>query len=153
MNRIRKRSLSMKETDPERLELARQAFMYEYSATIVLDQSPTEEEKRLHPSVRSPPRRQQLPLPPSPLGLSNYDAFDNEDGFFDDDGNGGDSLIYSDFNVLEPSEPVIDDHDALSAFDNVPFWGQLLPPQDEIAVEMMMEKERQKEISFVRFEI
>ena len=104
--------------------------------------------------MNSGPRREFIPLPPSPLGLSNYDAFDNEDGFFDEDAEDGEGLIYSDFNVLEPCEPVVDDHDSLSAFDNDPHvWGKLVPLADEKVVEIMREKERQKEILFVRFEI
>jgi len=63
------------------------------------------------------PRRSYIPPPPSPLGLSNYDAFDLEDGYPESDENdGGDGppLVYSDFNVLDPTEPVVDDHDALA---------------------------------------
>lgn len=84
------------------------------------------------------PRRDYIPLPPSPLGLSNYDAFDLEDDFAVDDGDGdgddagGDSggydwtassdtvespsSIYSDFSVLDPMESVVDDHDLIEAF-------------------------------------
>lgn len=99
------------------------------------------------------PRRTYIPLPPSPLGLSNYDAFDLEDDIpdpyahFDDDddedqydqdlsfnpaspsANTSSSftstidtgpsetlrtppqMIYSDFSILDPGEPVIGDYD------------------------------------------
>ncbi|KAL2011524.1 hypothetical protein VTN00DRAFT_4242 [Thermoascus crustaceus] len=78
------------------------------------------------------PRRQYIPLPPSPLSLINYDVFDDEHDYFDSNGESGDrhddnnkdGLIYSDFNVLEPSEPVVEDHDSLSAFDSLCFWGR-----------------------------
>jgi len=125
--------------------------MYDYSATVVL-QEMAEKEERHHQFGNSTPRKEYLPLPPSPLGLSNYDAFDNEDGFFDEDGEDGEGLVYSDFNVLEPCEPVVDDHDSLLAFDSDPVWGKLVPLADEKVEEIMREKERQKEISFVRFE-
>lgn len=148
------------------------------------------------PSPQSSPRKQYIPLPSSPLSLTNYDIFDNEDGYFDssdgessdDDFGGGSnttspqngiinnndnstdnsksnkkkrksSRIYSDFNILEPTESVIeDDHDSLSAFDSLPFWGRWLPEvgsseEDEKEAEMRLEKERQKEVSFVRFEV
>lgn len=152
------------------------------------------------PSPQPSPRKQYIPLPDSPLSLTNYDIFDDEDGYFDSsDGEDSDeecgggsnttspqngvtnsnnnegnnsssknnrgnkkrksSRIYSDFNVLEPSEPVIeDDHDSLSAFDSLPFWGRWLPEvgssvEDEKAAEMRLERERQKEVAFVRFEI
>jgi hypothetical protein len=66
------------------------------------------------------PRRSYIPLPPSPLGLSNYDAFDLEDEMsnFSDDHmySDGDEapLIYSDFNILDPQESVVAvDYDAL----------------------------------------
>jgi hypothetical protein len=79
------------------------------------------------------PRRQYIPLPPSPLSLANYDVFDNEDGYFDnlsDSDSDADrtedraGLVYSDFNVLEPSESVLDDHDCLSAFDSLLYWNK-----------------------------
>ncbi|KAL1980162.1 hypothetical protein VTN96DRAFT_4593 [Rasamsonia emersonii] len=79
-------------------------------------------------SPPGPPRRQYIPLQPrSPLSLTNYDysVFDNEDGGSDgDDDDHGHELIYSDFNniLLEPSEPVLDDHDSLAAFDSLLFW-------------------------------
>lgn len=96
------------------------------------------------------PRRTYIPLPPSPLGLSNYDAFDLEDdpyAHFDDEdeddqydqdvglhpaspsANTSSSftstvdtgpseatrtppqMIYSDFSILDPGEPVIGDYD------------------------------------------
>jgi hypothetical protein len=153
MNRIRRRSLSTNEIELRRLGTPLQTMMYDYSAMVILYEGLAEKEGRNHPFVNTSPRRQYLPLPPSPLGLSNYDVFDNEDGFFDDDGEEGEGLIYSDFNILEPCEPVVDDHDFLSPVDNDPAWGKLVPLAEERMVEIMKEKERQKEISFVRFEI
>lgn len=81
------------------------------------------------PPSPATPRRQYIPLPPSPLSLTNYDVFDDEHDYFDSDGESGDrhdddnkeGLIYSDFNILEPSEPVVEDHDSLSAFDSLCF--------------------------------
>jgi len=151
LNRIRKRSVS-NGIELSRLGLAPPTLMYDYSATVVLQEDMAEKEERHHRFGNATPRREYLPLPPSPLGLSNYDAFDNEDGFFDEDGEDGGGLVYSDFNVLEPCEPVVDDHDSLSAFNNDPVWGKLVPLADDKVEEIMREKERQKEISFVRFE-
>lgn len=77
-------------------------------------------------------RKSYLPLPPSPLGLSNYDAFDQEDDIpdpyahLDEEyesvegsyGSNRDHLAtlpkenaYSDSNSLDPDEPVFGDYD------------------------------------------
>ncbi|PGH19427.1 hypothetical protein AJ80_03927 [Polytolypa hystricis UAMH7299] len=117
------------------------------------------------PSPPTSPRRQFIPLPPSPLCLTNYDVFDNEDGYFDSDSDnesdtgserGSSSRIYSDFNILEPSEPVVDDHDSIAAFDTLSFSAQWLLPteilkESEKTIEIQLEKERQKEVSFIQF--
>ena len=110
------------------------------------------------------PCRRHLPLPLSPLGLSNYDALDREDdlGAEDSDGSdegGGERGIYSDFSILEPAESVVDDHDLLDRFEpgsppscTSPFsLDDMIPsPLDELVLEMSQEKERQKTISFVQ---
>ncbi|KAK2741093.1 hypothetical protein FQN55_008497 [Onygenales sp. PD_40] len=114
------------------------------------------------PSPPTSPRRQYIPLPRSPLDLGSYDIFDNEDGYFDSDSDsesescdGKSSRIYSDFNVLEPSEPVVDDHDAIASFDSLSFGAQWLLTdtlkEDEKSVGIQLEKQRQKEVSFVQF--
>ncbi|KAF2264797.1 hypothetical protein CC78DRAFT_568040 [Lojkania enalia] len=118
--------------------------------------SPNEAYSYLPPHAQIP-RRLYLPLPPSPLGLSNYDAFDLEDDIpdpyahLDDDDQSAEQnedihdtdprspsantsasyastlstaatgnsealrtpsqMIYSDFNILDPGEPVIGDYD------------------------------------------
>ncbi|KAH0547572.1 hypothetical protein FGG08_000297 [Glutinoglossum americanum] len=90
------------------------------------------------------PRRQFIPLPPSPLGLSNYDALDMEDDFRDE--GSGDSLVYSDFNMLEPVEPDYTD------FNSLPRPRRPPSPPDEKEVELMLEKQRQKELCFVHFD-
>ncbi|PVI01478.1 hypothetical protein DM02DRAFT_654499 [Periconia macrospinosa] len=76
-------------------------------------------------------RRSYLPLPPSPLGLSNYDAFDQEDDIPDpyahldeeyetaeqSDVHGHSTAlsqthsVYSDFSILNPDQPVFGDYD------------------------------------------
>jgi len=140
------------------------------------------------------PRREYIPLPPSPLGLSNYDALDLDDDFDEEEGadwgiggdgdgdredgmerngmsaegNGG--AIYSDFNVLEPTESVIGDYDNIDSYGmsdlltpeiNAPLDSGSLPldlgkkkqegaPESK-ALEMIKEKERQKKILFVNF--
>ncbi|EEH22765.2 hypothetical protein PABG_04976 [Paracoccidioides brasiliensis Pb03] len=101
-------------------------------------------------SSPSPSLRQYIPLPPPPqLDLTNYDIFDNEDGYFDSDsdgeseGNDGKSYrVYSDFNILEPSEPVVDDHDDIASFDSLIFGSQFLlteSVEDEESVGICLE--------------
>ena len=101
------------------------------------------------------PRHYDLPLPPSPLGLSNYDALDLEDEM-DDEGEheGGTertTTIYSDFNIMNPITGD-DDYDYLDALDGIS--PQDLPdtppaPPEESIVEMLREKERQGDSYFV----
>lgn len=168
MNRIRRWAMQAKEGPSWRLEMSRQPFFRGISSTIsLLSQSssanavvpgvmfPAGITGSMDPSLagggippsaapdgsRSPPgapRRQYIPLPPSPLSLTNYDVFDNEDGYFDSDSDSDADrtedragLVYSDFNVLEPSESVLDDHDCLSAFDSLLFWNRWARESEE----------------------
>ncbi|KKZ68786.1 hypothetical protein EMCG_00999 [[Emmonsia] crescens] len=112
------------------------------------------------PSPPCTPHRQYIPRPPSPLYLTNYDIFDNEDGYFDSDtesesNDGRNSRVYSDFNILEQSEPVLDDHDPIASFDSLTFGSQFLVTEtlkeDEKSIGLRLEQERQKEVSFVHF--
>jgi len=108
------------------------------------------------------PRHMLLPvpehttLPPSPLGLSNYDALDLEDEILEEE-EGEHNLpprIYSDFNIMDPNRIVSgDDYEYLDELDGIAHElpEAMPPPPDERLLEMIEEKERQKEISFVRF--
>jgi hypothetical protein len=105
------------------------------------------------------PRNHDVPLPPSPLGLSNYAAFDLEDEMQGNEdcegGESGCSIIYSDFNIMRPTSMSDDDeYDYLDDLDGIPRdLPEERPPQppDERFVEIMEEKERQREIYFVKF--
>lgn len=133
------------------MELARQAFLYDDPSDA--DFEPLTDGPRRHQS--SPehvPHRHYIPLPPSPLGLSNYDAFDEEEyphaeGEHDD---ANAKSVYSDFNVLEPSEPIVDDYDYLGPSDSGPTVRRPPTPPCEKIVELMVERERQREVSFVQ---
>lgn len=101
------------------------------------------------------PRREYIPLPPSPLGLSNYDALDLEDEIPPEEHEDEDAgpTMYGDFSILGPSEPVVSDYDSLDHLD---------PPKilrdphtasgDDREVEILHEKERQKQVAFVKFD-
>ncbi|KAI9837237.1 MAG: hypothetical protein M1819_000311 [Sarea resinae] len=153
MNLIRRRAVEAKETEQRRLEEARQAHLYDFSAALQNCNPLTTSTRRHQLSTAQTPRRQYIPLPPSPLGLSNYDALDLEDEVHDSADEEGQS-IYSDFNFLDPSEPVVDDYDSLrdlDALNEVPQERRPPTPPDEKSIEMLREKERQKELSFVHF--
>ncbi|KAI9799860.1 MAG: hypothetical protein M1833_003782 [Piccolia ochrophora] len=133
MNSIREQAAAARRAEQRQLELARQAFIRHQS------------------SIAQVPRRQYIPLPPSPLGLSNYDALDLEDDIQcqDDDDESDGNTVYSDFSILDPSESVIDDYDSLHDFDSLPQKRRPPSPPDEKMLEMLREKERQKEIAFL----
>jgi hypothetical protein len=96
-------------------------------------------------SIAQIPRRQFFPLPPSPLGLTNYDILDMEDELHDEPYDEDGPLVNSDFNILEPIEPDYADYDSLPRPRRPP------SPPDEKEVELVLEKQRQKELCFVRF--
>jgi len=122
------------------------------------------------------PRRDYVPPPPSPLGLSNYDALDLEDDFHDsyndEEGEGsGDNLVdwsggaerdsddvYADWNIRDPTPDTIDPDAEGPHVPELDFFGAVtLPPEiavekrppsppDEKMAEMLKEKERQREV-------
>jgi len=106
--------------------------------------------------------RHELPLPPSPLGLSNYDALDLEDDMLDEEFGGGIERcesIYSDFNIMNPTSADGDAYDYLDALDALDGIspGDLTdtppaPPEDGELVEILREEERQGDSFFVHLE-
>jgi len=102
------------------------------------------------------PRCHEMPLPPSPLGLSNYDALDLEDDLAHDADDGSidrTSAIYSDFNIMNPTNSDGDNYDYLDALDGISTHelpDTPPPPPEENIVEMLREKERQGDSYFVR---
>lgn len=108
--------------------------------------------------VLQKPRCFDVPLPPSPLGLSNYDALDLDEGVFDeDDAEDVDrsSTIYSDFNIMNPVsanededyEVYLDKIDGISPED-LPDMPPA-PPEDSIA-EMLLREDGKGESIFVQ---
>jgi len=115
---------------------------------------------------------------PSPLGLSNYDALDDEDGFYDDehrycgscpnspkreqhvkDKLEDDDEYYSDFNFFDTGKE--DGPESDEEYDD-PFSLSVLPagiarekrppsPPDGRLIELMKEKEREREVLFLEF--
>jgi hypothetical protein len=103
--------------------------------------------RRQHNPFAQMPRRQfiPLPLPPPPLGLSNYDVLDMEDELNDECCDGDGPLVYSDFNILEPVQPDYADYDSLPRPRRPP------SPPDEKEVELILEQQRQRKLCFIQF--
>jgi len=118
-----------------------------------LQQEKSKETLALREIIVQKPRCHESPLPPSPLGLSNYDAFDLEDDIADDDQDGIErcSSIYSDFNIMNPSSDG-DAYDYLDALDGISpedLPDTPPPPPENSIVEMLREKERQRDSFFL----
>jgi len=107
------------------------------------------------------PRPHEMPLPPSPLGLSAYDALDLEDEIYDEhqeDGIERISAIYSDFNIMNPvtSDGDGDEYGYLDALDTLDgITPQDLPdtppaPLEDGIVDMLREKELKGDSYFVQ---
>lgn len=115
------------------------------------EQERRKEKLSLREIVLHKPRFLDLPHPPSPLGLSNYDALDLEDELpaFEDgqeQNSDGVSVIYSDFNIINPSHTNGEDYEYLDALDGIskedlPDSPPTPPPEDCI-VEMLKEDKR-----------
>ncbi|TGO18254.1 hypothetical protein BTUL_0011g00600 [Botrytis tulipae] len=99
-------------------------------------------------------RWNELVLPPSPLGRSNYDVLDSEDEMLMDElEDGCEKMIYSDFNVMCSSEEGEDEYEYLDTLDGLSPENMqeqpLSPPEDERIVEMLREEERLHDSCFV----
>lgn len=146
MNRVRLRLDAAKATAARRLSEEEESRRRQTQTQVVGFRQVMVQKHRSH----------DTPLPPSPLGLSNYDALDLED----EDCEGSDSEIYTDFNIMKPvgtGSGDGDEYDYLDELDGIPHDLAELPeerpppPPDERMVEMLKEKERQKELCFVHF--
>lgn len=151
MNSVRQRIVAVKEIERRRMEQARRALRYDDSPAADLADL-ADGPRRYQSLPEQLHHHQYIPLPPSPLGLSNYDAFDDED-YPHNDGEceaAEEGSLYSDFNILDPLEPVVDDYDSFESLDGASTVRRPPTPPCEKIVELMIERERQKEISFVQ---
>lgn len=101
-------------------------------------------------------RWNEFVLPPSPLGRSNYDALDYEDEMLmDEEGDGREKEIYSDFSVMCPSRSGVegDDYEYLDTLDGLSPEDMQdqppSPPSEEGIAEMLREEEKQHDGCFV----
>jgi hypothetical protein len=126
-------------------ELSRQTAAYQQTMSVPRARSYSA------PIVRLP----RLPITRSPLvGVSNYDALDDED-MSDPENGDGDNDVYSDWKKMEPCRAVEEDEDEygyLDELDGIPHELAELrknrppPPPDERMLEMMRVKEKQSEL-------
>lgn len=128
------------------------------AARDFMEQEKTRERLSLRQIVIQKPRCLDVPLPPSPLGLSNYDALDLEDEENAEDWHGSFdqvSNIYSDFNIMNPAidrdDPdALDDYlDALDGISPRDLPATPPEPSGECISEMLRE-DRQGEGIFVQ---
>ena len=99
------------------------------------------------PRLQAFSAQQFIPPPPSPLGLSNYDAFDEEDDLSDDeDDSTGSDTIYSDFSVLDPAISDIEDYDSLRPFDDDGSERESVTELGEEVMGLIIENESKDEI-------
>lgn len=127
------------------------------------EQERTKGRMSLRQIVIQKPRCNEMPLPPSPLGLSAYDALDLEDDISDpyedfgidrSDSMDRISAIYSDFNIMNPN--AVDgeggDWGFLDALDGIQPEDlpdtPPAPPEDSI-VDLLREEKRQGDGYFV----
>jgi hypothetical protein len=113
------------------------------------------ETRALREVVVQKPRCHDFTLPPSPLGLSNYDALDLEDELDDDEQGGGVdrcASVYSDFNIMNPVTSDGDPYEYLDALDGIvpeDLPDPPPPPPGESFVEVLRDKGGQGESRFV----
>jgi len=174
MNRVRRKTLERKDSaisvgeDPRKE--VREACKEEMKTMEVVDTTAF----GLGPNAVKYTDEAKYSVPPSPLGLSNYDAFDEEDDWYesyDDDEEGGSGLempkkeagllredkqsYYSDFNYFEFPVPKAEEEED---DDDDPFHLSVLPseiikekrppsPPEDKMIELMREQQRQREIT------
>lgn len=95
------------------------------------------------------PTQQYIPSPSSPLGLSNYDAFDDEDDHLDGE---TDAIvvcetIYSDFSILDTTKSNLEDYASLSPFSDDEGEINSVTELGENIIELVMENEKYDEVA------
>ena len=89
-----------------------------------------------------------IPPPPSPLGISNYDALDEDDDPLDEEAEEvtGSDTIYSDFSVLDPASLDIEDYDSLRPFDDNGSERESVSELGEDVMGLIIENEKHDEV-------
>jgi hypothetical protein len=91
------------------------------------------------------------PLPPSPLGLSNYDALDMEDDWKPEHERENSSSPCHGIELMSLPVTGVSEYDYLDDLDGVPHEEPgPIAPSEEIVAEMLMEEDMSNDIQFVR---
>lgn len=147
-NSIRIKRITAKEAEEHRPEIDTQSSLYRNLTQVEIES--LADCGRSHQSIRHLGfcTQQFLPPPPSPPGLSNYDAFDEDDGPLDEEADEmtGSDTIYSDFSVLDPASADIEDYDSLRPFDDDGNERELVIGLGEDVMGLIIENEKQNEV-------
>ena len=153
LNTIRLKKIAAKEAQQRSTQVANSSSLYDNLNELKINSladcgRPYQPTRLLGFSAQ-----QFIPPPPSPLGLSNYDAFDLEDDLDEEAGEievevgveGSDS-IYSDFSVLDPAGSDIEDYDSLRPFGDNGNERELVTELGEDVIGLIIENEKQNEV-------
>lgn len=150
LNSIRIKRLAAREAEQRRSAFARMVSMcdnvYVTDLGIVANGS---RKQQSSPMAASLPR-QYNPPSPSPLGLSNYDAFDYEDDPVDeddDDDASGNDLVYSDFSALSADDSNSDDNSYFDPFGSDESEQSAVFSSSKEVMGLLMKNEKCEEIS------
>ena len=148
LNSIRIKKVAAKEAEQQRPEAANISTLYNHHNKLKINSLANC--GRSHQSTRlfGFSAQQFIPPPPSPLGLSNYDAFDQDDDLLGEEADevAGSDTIYSDFRVLDPTSPDVEDYDSLRPFDDDGNERELVAELGEDVMGLIIENEKQSEI-------
>lgn len=146
LNSMRIKRLAAREAEQRRSDFARMVSMYDNVYMTDLDNvaSGSRRQQSL-PTAASLPR--QYSPSPSPLGLSNYDAFDYEDDPTEDDDDASeDDLVYSDFSALSADNSDFDDESYFDPFGGDESEQPAVLSSSKEAIGLLMENEKCEEI-------
>ncbi|MCJ1428000.1 hypothetical protein MMC29_005907 [Sticta canariensis] len=151
LNSIRIKRVAAREAEQRRSAFARIASMcddvYVTDLGIVANCS---RKQQSSPMAASLPR-QYNPPSPSPLGLSNYDAFDYEDDPVDedddDDDASGNDLVYSDFSAISADDSNSDDNSYFDPFGSDESEQPAVFSSSKEVMGLLMKNEKCEEIS------
>lgn len=151
LNSIRMKRVAAREAEQKRSEFARMVSMYDNVYVTDLDRVANGSRKQpSSPTTGSLPR-QYNPPSPSPLGPSNYDAFDYEEDPTDEDDDevdaSGTGLVYSDFSALSADESDSDEDSYFDAFGSNESEQPAVLDSGNDAIGLLMENENCEEIS------
>ncbi len=148
LNSIRIKKMAAKEAEQERPEVANQSSLYNTLNELEINSLADSGRSHQSPRLLGFSAQQFIPPPPSPLGLSNYDAFDHDDDLLDEDADevAEHDTIYSDFSVLDPASSEVEDYDSLRPFDDDGNEGESVTELGEDIIGLIIENEKQDEV-------